>query len=202
MDCTRLRGSYHEKNAQNLGKYTMIDYAAVCTQEVEYIKDEIRPLDTTGQDDAPPDFGFNRKRLKGAALPIDISSTIDVHRLDSSSDWLQDALRTLAAIEKLPDNWDSNGAEAPNQVAIQNSGLVLTQLDKDNLKPSLIEPSTDDAVCIGFWSGSRYADVECFNDGEILAMTHDRGYSEPEIWEMQAMELPHTINKIRRFLEK
>ena len=109
---------------------------------------------------------------------------------------------SLAAIENLPENWDSNGAEPPNQVAIQNCQFILTHLVKAELKPSLIEPSTDDAVCIGFWSGSRYADVECFNDGEILAMTHDRGYSEPEIWEIQAMELPHTINKIRRFLEK
>ncbi len=177
----------------------MSEYGGVCTQEVGDVEERTQSGITTS-----PWLEINERGIwnipKAKRTP-----TVDVFDIDASdtcNDWLQDALRALATIENLPDNWDSNDAESPNQTAIQNCQLVLTQLVKANLKPSLIEPSTDDGIAVGFWAENRYADIECLNDGEILAMTHDRGVAEPEIWEIHATKMSETIKKIKKFLEK
>ena len=179
----------------------MSDSVAVCTLDDTQMADEMRPADISiFYDDDLLDSFETKKPL--TTTHADASSTLDVHSLDASSDWFQDALRALEAMKDLPEDWDASGAEPPNEIAIRNSRMILAELDKANVKPSFVEPSTDDAVCIGFWAGNRYADIECFNNGEILAMIHERGNSEPEIWDYDPKYYTPTMERIQRFLNE
>lgn len=178
----------------------MIDSIGVCTEDMEPVEYRRHARSTTTGDELIDYTPLRAISKSKQSLTMEVFDLSD--ESEASNDWLHDALRILGAIEKLPKNWDSSGAETPNPTAIQNCQLVLTSLAKAKLIPSFIEPSTDDAVCIGFWAGNRYADFECFNDGDILAMTHDRGTSDPIIWNVQSHQLADATHKLQSFLGK
>lgn len=79
-------------------------------------------------------------------------------------------LRTqLRELEKLGDDWNGYGSEAPNAQAIQAASTALAILHDLGSLPSRIVASADGGAALLFFLTDGYADIECFNSGETLA---------------------------------
>jgi hypothetical protein len=103
----------------------------------------------------------------------------------------------LKRIMNLGPDWHSEGCAPPNQVAFDSAVKVLALLSGYDLMPSHIDPSTDEGIAIAFTKGDLYADIECYNSGEVLSVTSN-GSNKPEVWEVQ--DLQETILKIKNFI--
>lgn len=99
------------------------------------------------------------------------------------------ARNQLHELALLGPNWDSYGAEPPNERARNAAETVLALLKATSLPPTRVVPSSEGGVGICFVDEDRYADFECFNDGEILAVRY-RGTEEPIVWEVTLGEEP------------
>jgi hypothetical protein len=108
----------------------------------------------------------------------------------------------LEKMRSLGNNWDSYGAVAPNARAIFYAQEILSSLMHRDLHPDRVNPSVENGVTFSFSRGDRYADIECFNSGEVLAVTTD-GVDEPDVWSVSVTkeEVSHTIERIRAFLK-
>ena len=112
-----------------------------------------------------------------------------------------DVDKELERLRRVQDDWDSCGAESPSESAIRMATAVLAELNELGLVPNVICPSTDGAVCIEFWREGKYADIECFNSGEILAVTSNYANNEnPLIWNALEPSLRDTILLIKTFI--
>ena len=89
----------------------------------------------------------------------------------------------LMKVAGLPNGWDSYGAEAPAPVSVSTASYILSILRRSNVPPSRIAASAEGGVGICFVEGDKYADIEIFNDEEILATIY-RSDSAPRIWEV------------------
>jgi hypothetical protein len=119
---------------------------------------------------------------------------------DVSSVWLGSVAKRLSEISVLKDNWDGFGAERPGVFAIGAARNSLQALAEANLQPSSVDPSAEGGVCISFRRNGRYADIEFFNNGEILAVT-STGHNDSKVWQVdRGRSLPVAIEKIRRFI--
>jgi hypothetical protein len=112
-------------------------------------------------------------------------------------------LAKLDSFRELKQGWDSYDAEPPSEAALENARGILRHLwtRGDIIKVSLA-PSVEGGVGIIFSGpGSKYADIECFNDGEILAITSEDG-AEPSVWPVhaEAESLRLAIDRISSFL--
>jgi hypothetical protein len=127
------------------------------------------------------------------------TTTVESAEIDSAVSWLPDALKKLAQLRGIGADWHSCDAAPPNETAIKTSIYVLQKLSRFDLRPDLISPSTDEAVCISFKGRDKYADIECYNSGEVLAMTAN-GRERPKIWEVPRACLDATIIEIDNFI--
>jgi hypothetical protein len=93
------------------------------------------------------------------------------------------ALRQLRELAGLDPDWDSYGAEAPNEGARNTAERILALLRSTLLAPTRIIASSEGGIGICFVHEDRYADFECFNTGEIVAVSY-RGTDEPHAWEV------------------
>lgn len=76
----------------------------------------------------------------------------------------------LAELADLEDDWNGYGAKAPNQRALTAAAEALDILnDLDIRLPSRIVASADGGVSLVFLVPGGYVDIECFNEGDILA---------------------------------
>jgi len=107
----------------------------------------------------------------------------------------------LARLVNLKDGWDSYDAVPPSQAAIETAERILAHLRLEMLLPNRVVPSAEGGVGICFIDADRYADIEVFNDQEILGTTY-RGKSEPHVWEVTASEesIGEAIKQIRAHL--
>ncbi len=126
-----------------------------------------------------------------------------IYQTPKHSDWIAGYYKKLKELSSLPTNWDSYGAEPPNDIALNWTKEILSILFKIEFPPTRITPSVENGVGISFICDNKYADIECFNEGEILAVTSD-GKGNPEVWEVETSTLGITsaIEKIRVFLQK
>jgi hypothetical protein len=113
-------------------------------------------------------------------------------------------LERLSSFRNLKRGWDSYDAEPPGETAITNARQVLSVLWSAGLASSIraVSPSAEGGVGIVFAaSDQKYADIECFNDGEILAITSE-GAAEPLVWPLngEAETLRRAIDTISTFL--
>jgi hypothetical protein len=100
--------------------------------------------------------------------------------------------------------WDSYDAPAPSPIARTLAVRVLDELVDSELTPSKVLPSAEGGVTIAFSAtdSRRYADIECFNTGEVLAVTSDR-QSEPTVWPVGTeSSVKDTIERIAAFLSQ
>lgn len=110
--------------------------------------------------------------------------------------WVLDAFKRLVELAQLQDNWDSYGAEAPEEAAIGRMRRIINRIQRYNLVPSSIDASAEGGVCVSFRHGEKYADIECFNNGEVLAVT-SLNEGDAEVWEIADLDLD-----LERALEK
>ena len=132
---------------------------------------------------------------EGPGLPVDESVADAEHAAQ---------LERLNSFRSLQRGWDSYNAEPPGETAITNARQVLGVLWSAGLASSIraVSPSAEGGVGIVFaGSGRKYADIECFNDGEILAVTSE-GTTEPSVWplSLEAGTLRRAVETISAFL--
>jgi len=82
--------------------------------------------------------------------------------------------QVLNRLSELHFNWGDLGAEPPNLEARTNAKSFLVCMYTSGLKPDLVTASADSGVGICFKRNGVYADVECFNSGEIISAFIDR----------------------------
>ncbi|MCX7427994.1 MAG: hypothetical protein NTW96_20490 [Planctomycetia bacterium] len=116
-------------------------------------------------------------------------------------EWLAAAFKRLSRLESLESDWDSYGAEAPHRVSIDAARNVLDVLAEADFEPASVDPSAEGGVCLSFRRGNRYGDIECFNSGEILAVTSSGG-DDTRAWEIRGFgqHLETALNEIRAFV--
>lgn len=105
----------------------------------------------------------------------------------------------LESFRSLRPGWDSYDAEPPTETAIDNARHILRVIWTSETAPPLrqISPSVEGGVALVFTGrDQKYADIECFNNGDILAITSD-GITEPSVW-----SLNKDGGSIRRAIEK
>lgn len=117
-------------------------------------------------------------------------------------DWLIDAHRRLAKFEKLAGGWNGYSAEPPSRTAISTMRTVLGLVAAADLNPSSIDPSAEGGVCVSFGTADHYADIECFNTGEIFAVRSDEN-GEAKAWRVDPTveSIEQAATKIRGFLQ-
>jgi hypothetical protein len=71
---------------------------------------------------------------------------------------------TFYQLAHLPENWNVDGACAPNARAIRNAKRLIKEVGAE---PAFIYPSVEEGVWICFRDGNNGLHVECYNDGEI-----------------------------------
>ncbi len=108
-------------------------------------------------------------------------------------------LDTLKAFADDPYGWGGPDEERPNEWARYYAMLALMKAFTINLLPTRIIPSADGGVTITFYAGDRYADIECFNSGEILAMTK-RGSERADIWPVRLERISDSLGRIDEFI--
>ena len=108
--------------------------------------------------------------------------------------------KELESLKNLSPNWDSYGAEPPNPTAISRLESVLDLLTNVGLTPTKIVPSAEGGAAVCFINGAKYADIECFNNGTVLAVL-STGRGTPEAWEVGAVKTAiwNTLERIRDF---
>ena len=144
------------------------------------------------------------QNLNGSIIIYSNSATNEsIYQTPKRLDWITECYRKLRELSSLSRNWDSYGAEAPNDIALNWTKEILNILSKMEFAPTRITPSVENGVGISFICDNKYADIECFNEGDILAITSD-GKGDPEVWEVEANSLGITsaIEKIRVFLQR
>ncbi|MEZ6053071.1 MAG: hypothetical protein R3C02_17060 [Planctomycetaceae bacterium] len=116
--------------------------------------------------------------------------------------WLGKKLSVLDSMRVLDDSWHAFGGLPPNEVAISLATTVLEAAAELDFEPDNVDPSVDEGVCISFRDGNRYADIECFNTGDILAA--ESTGADPEIWEVDDSDdgIEGAVARILDFISK
>jgi len=94
-----------------------------------------------------------------------------------------EARRRLKATAALAADWDTYGAEPPNDTARAIAARALNELEAEALPPTRLMPSSEGGVAISFIEGDNRAEIEIYNTGEIAVATYTSD-SEPVVWEL------------------
>ena len=119
------------------------------------------------------------------------------------SDWLLGAYAELAALGRLANNWDGCGAVAPATMAVELAREVLQIAADFELAPCSIDASLDGGVCVSFVCSDHYADIECFNSGETLAVV-SKGGEQTQVWAVDNTHwsITQAVKRIAGFLNR
>jgi hypothetical protein len=92
-------------------------------------------------------------------------------------------------------------SEPPSSFALGRARAVLHQFETEDLEPTRVVASVEGGVGICFVQGDKYADIECFNAGEILGVVSNRR-DRPNIWKVEpsAVGFAEASARIRNFL--
>lgn len=116
--------------------------------------------------------------------------------------WFSKCIQRLESLRSLQKNWDSYDTEPPNSTALYWSQVVLETLLSINFPPSHISASAEEGVNISFICDDKYADIECLNTGEILAVNSNRR-DYPDVWQVNPSreDIKRSLEKIRAYLQ-
>lgn len=117
-------------------------------------------------------------------------------------DSLGSDLARIDALSRLGQDWDSYGAEAPNAEAIGWAKKITRLADAVGIRPTAIVASAESGIGIAFKRDGRYADIEAFNAGDILALTSD-GTGTPHVWTVERSDsgIAQALKAIRDYLQ-
>lgn len=102
-------------------------------------------------------------------------------RLSKRSRDLQEQIQRM---KDLRTDWDTYGAEPPNDDTVNFASELLMLLEIREFLPTDVVASVEGGVALSFTAANRYADIELLNSGEILAVTFTR-QQEPIVWEVK-----------------
>jgi hypothetical protein len=104
----------------------------------------------------------------------------------------------LLKLADLHPNWDTYGADPPNVGARTRAESILAALRSVGVIPKDVIASSEGGVAISFMHGEKYADIECLNSGETLAVTVS-GDGEPYVWEVEdtQADIAQAMERIR-----
>ncbi len=91
---------------------------------------------------------------------------------------------TLQRLASLPANWDSSGSESPSPHAVSEALEIATAFVDFGLIPDVLTPSPEGGIAVCFIRNRKYADIEFFNSGEVLAVRYSAN-EEPQAWAIQ-----------------
>lgn len=111
------------------------------------------------------------------------------------------AEKALDSYLSLQKNWDSYGAEPPNEVAVENAKAHLEKLR--SMPSFFMTPTAIGGVGFGYSNAdhTRYCSLEFDNEGGIMAIMDDDDTPESDVWEVQLDEVPEVLERMRQFLE-
>jgi len=137
--------------------------------------------------------------------PSKLSSINETHLtsiiyIDEQKEWLKACTKQITKLLSLEDDWNSYGAEAPNQWTVDCARELLKSLASEDLEPSNINASAEGGICLSFKTKTHYSDIECFNTGEVFVVTSENG-ENTKVWEIQESEFGTTVNHIQSFLQ-
>jgi hypothetical protein len=122
--------------------------------------------------------------------------------LPFTKSWIHAFEKQLDEMRSLAHDWNSYGSAPPNALAIWNTTNILENLNRIDFAPTNIAPSAEEGVVVSFVKGDRYAVIECYNDGEILA-AFSEGARDPEVLVVgdSKQDLMETIDRANAFIE-
>ena len=111
------------------------------------------------------------------------------------------AEKQLDRMTGLDVDWAADGGEPPNDEARANARQVLAVLNILSLHVEYVTASASSGITICLQRGERYADIECFNTGEIWAVVSARSQS-PQTWQLEARRsaVEETLHRIASVL--
>jgi len=136
---------------------------------------------------------------------METARVIEEHRGDS--DFLTKAMFKLEARQKLGSLEGFSGAfstfeaEVPTKIVISAASNIVDKLIEVGLNPDAIVPSAEGGVAICFVKDGRYADIECLNSGETLAVKYSRT-ENPIVWVVDGDSTETTIRDISAHLSR
>jgi hypothetical protein len=89
----------------------------------------------------------------------------------------------LAQMTGLEIDWAVEGIDPPNETAYTNARLALTVIDILNIPIEYTTASASGGIVVCLTRGEVYADLECFNTGELWAVVSNPG-ATPESWQI------------------
>jgi len=89
-------------------------------------------------------------------------------------------------------------AEPVEARAVETARAVYAAFMLADLLPSKIAPVSDGGIALCFYEDAKYADVECYNDGEVVATTSAHQGATPVVWEVD--DLADAVNRVAAFL--
>lgn len=143
--------------------------------------------------------GFSSESTYAADMEsryADIAREIRRGELLSRQKAMEAELKRMAS---LPVGWDSYDAEPPSADAIRLATRVLSACIAADLPPSRVRPSVEGGVAVTFLVDGGYADIECFNDGTMVA-GRSLPPKPPLAWDVELANLSTAIEKIRHEL--
>lgn len=108
---------------------------------------------------------------------------------------------TFEKLKNLSSGWDSYDAAPPNSTALARARNVFALLLEINFEPTRITASVEGGIGFIFTRQDRYADIECLNSGNLVAVTYIN-QAEPVVWSVKtdSSGIKETLEKIRAFL--
>ena len=86
----------------------------------------------------------------------------------------------------------------PNELSENNAKTVLEKMKELEIIPKYMEPTVEEGISISFKNEDKYADIECFNSGEILGIISDK--NGEFVWNVKDLGLIQSILKIKEFI--
>jgi len=115
--------------------------------------------------------GAASQELKTEAAK-DLENAVSVSVFWTATVLLAKAQSRLSELAQIGSNWDTYGAPAPNQAALETAVRVLEHMNPFDLMLANIVPSAEGGVGFCFSRGDRYADIESSNDGDIIGVRY------------------------------
>ena len=111
------------------------------------------------------------------------------------------ALNQLDELKTLQSNWDSYGAETPNTNALSNAREIILRVIEKQIMPNRILPSVEGGVSIVFGNKRRLADIEIFNDGDVIvSLMNDQAVKGVFQIEFEEKEIDQALERIATFI--